>query len=188
MRWPVVLAHVLREDAPRLDATRDVDAHVAVQRRADVVRPQRGCDPDRRRFVAAPGVEGARNLALFVEDVAALLDAACDQHVPVDAEQVLAVEPRLLDLTQRAERLCFTDRHRRGIVTIAPQYSDGVGKAADWLREERRKTLGDWVASAWENPWFPHEPPPSPSAAASRGLGSRRAKPGSACKPLFLFR
>jgi hypothetical protein len=21
-----------------------------------------------------------------------------------------------------------------------------VGKAADWLREERRKTLGDWVA------------------------------------------
>jgi rRNA maturation endonuclease Nob1 len=22
----------------------------------------------------------------------------------------------------------------------------GVGKAADWLREERRKTLGDWVA------------------------------------------
>jgi ribosomal protein S27E len=25
-------------------------------------------------------------------------------------------------------------------------YSSGVGKAADWLREERRKTLGDWVA------------------------------------------
>lgn len=22
----------------------------------------------------------------------------------------------------------------------------GVGKASDWLREERRKTLGDWVA------------------------------------------
>jgi rRNA maturation endonuclease Nob1 len=33
-----------------------------------------------------------------------------------------------------------------------------VGKAADWLREERRKTLGDWVAvclrcgAAWR--WF----------------------------------
>src|SRR5262249_9724033 len=119
---------------------------VAVQRRPDVVRPQRGRDPDRRRLVAAPGVEGAWNLALFVEDVAALLDPSRDQHVPVDAEQVLAVEPRLPDLTQRAERLCFTDRHRRGIVTIAPEYSEGVGKAADWLREERRKTLGDWVA------------------------------------------
>jgi ribosomal protein S27E len=23
---------------------------------------------------------------------------------------------------------------------------DAVGRAADWLREERRKTLGDWVA------------------------------------------
>ncbi len=28
-----------------------------------------------------------------------------------------------------------------------------MGKAADWLREERRKTLGDGVAfSAWGNP------------------------------------
>lgn len=26
------------------------------------------------------------------------------------------------------------------------EYAFGVGKAADWLREERRKTLGDWVA------------------------------------------
>jgi predicted nucleic acid-binding Zn ribbon protein len=25
-----------------------------------------------------------------------------------------------------------------------------VGKAADWLREERRKTLGDWVAFCLE--------------------------------------
>ena len=32
------------------------------------------------------------------------------------------------------------------MLTIAPEYSDRVGKAADWLREERRKTLGDWVA------------------------------------------
>jgi hypothetical protein len=28
-----------------------------------------------------------------------------------------------------------------------PTWHDGVvGKASDWLREERRKTLGDWVA------------------------------------------
>jgi predicted RNA-binding Zn-ribbon protein involved in translation (DUF1610 family) len=25
-------------------------------------------------------------------------------------------------------------------------YTAGVGKASDWLREERRKVLGDWVA------------------------------------------
>jgi ribosomal protein S27E len=25
-------------------------------------------------------------------------------------------------------------------------YARGVGKAGDWLREERRKTLGDWVS------------------------------------------
>ena len=29
---------------------------------------------------------------------------------------------------------------------LAVVYGVGVGKAADWLREERRKTLGDWVA------------------------------------------
>jgi hypothetical protein len=37
-----------------------------------------------------------------------------------------------------------------------------MSKAKHWIPEERRKTLGDWVAfSAWGNPWFPHEPPPS---------------------------
>ena len=36
---PSRAAHVLREDPPRLDAARDVDAHVAVERRADVVGP-----------------------------------------------------------------------------------------------------------------------------------------------------
>jgi ribosomal protein S27E len=30
--------------------------------------------------------------------------------------------------------------------TYARFYSYVVGKAADWLREERRKTLGDWAA------------------------------------------
>jgi hypothetical protein len=30
--------------------------------------------------------------------------------------------------------------------SASPGYSGDVGKAADWLREERRKTLGDWVA------------------------------------------
>jgi hypothetical protein len=39
LRRAVAAAHVLREDPPRLDAAHDVDAHVAVQRRADVVGP-----------------------------------------------------------------------------------------------------------------------------------------------------
>ena len=34
---PSSLAHVLGEDPPRLGAARDVDAHVALDRRADVV-------------------------------------------------------------------------------------------------------------------------------------------------------
>ena len=49
-RRAVDAAHVLREDAPRLDAARDVDTHVALQRRADVVRPHRGRDADRGRL------------------------------------------------------------------------------------------------------------------------------------------
>jgi predicted nucleic acid-binding Zn ribbon protein len=31
-------------------------------------------------------------------------------------------------------------------VRAPPGYAPLMGKAADWLREERRKTLGDWVA------------------------------------------
>ena len=43
-----------------------------------------------------------------------------------------------------------------------------MGKAADWLREERRKTLGDWVAFCLECGFvqryfdeFEHELPPA---------------------------
>ena len=67
-------SHVLREDAPRLDAAGDVDAHVALQRAADVVRPHRAADSDGGSLVAAARVERAGNLALLVEDVPALLD------------------------------------------------------------------------------------------------------------------
>ena len=34
----------------------------------------------------------------------------------------------------------------RGRQRPSRRYIPVVGKAADWLREERRKTLGDWVA------------------------------------------
>ncbi len=96
---PVGATHVLGEDPPRLDTAGDVDAHVAVERRPDVVRPHRGRNTDRRGLVSAPGVERARDLPLLVEDVTALLDPARDHHVAVDPEQVLAVESRLLHLT-----------------------------------------------------------------------------------------
>jgi hypothetical protein len=111
LRRAVAPAHVLRENAPRLDAARDVDAHVAMQWRADVVGAHRGGDPDRRGLVAATGVERARDLALPVEDVAALLEPARQHHVPVDLEQVLAVEARLSHFTQRGDRLGLSDCH-----------------------------------------------------------------------------
>jgi hypothetical protein len=79
-------AHVLREDPPGLDAARHVDAHVAVERCADVLRAHRRGDPDRSGLVAAARVERAGDLALLIEDVAALLDPARDQHVAVDGE------------------------------------------------------------------------------------------------------
>ena len=85
LRRPVDPAHVLREDAPGLDAARDVDAHVALERRADVVRAHRGRDADRRALVASARVERPRDLPLLVEDVAALLDPAGDEHVAVHA-------------------------------------------------------------------------------------------------------
>jgi hypothetical protein len=111
-------AHVLREDAPRLDAADDVHAHVAMERRADVVGAHRGCDADGRGLVPSPRVEGAGDLPLAIEDVAALLDPAGQDHVAVDAEQVLAVEASLADFLQRADRLGFTgDRHRGRTLT-----------------------------------------------------------------------
>ncbi len=95
---PAGAAHVLREDPPGLDTARDVHAHVAVERRADVLRPHRRRHADGRRLVPPARVERAGDLALLVEDVAALLDAARDEHVAVDAEEILAVEAGLADL------------------------------------------------------------------------------------------
>src|SRR5262249_2474743 len=118
LRGAVRAAHVLGEDLPRLDTARDVDAHVAVERRADVVRPHRGRDADGRGLVPTARGGRAGDLALLVQDVAALLDAARDQHVAVDAEEILAVEPRLLDLPERADGLRFArDCHDVAMLT-----------------------------------------------------------------------
>ena len=73
---PMYCAKIRQGSTPR-----DVDAHVAVQRRPDVLAAHRGGDADGGRFVAAARVEGAGNLSLLVEDVPALLDPAREQHV-----------------------------------------------------------------------------------------------------------
>src|SRR5262249_20204279 len=110
--------HVLREDPPRLETPGDVDADVALERRADVVRPHRAPDADRGCLVAPAGIEGAWDLALLVEDVATLLDRARGQHAAEDAEQVLAVETGVFYFLERADRLSFPHGHadvsRRG--------------------------------------------------------------------------
>src|SRR5207237_2062795 len=47
-----------------------------------------------------------------------LLDAAREEHVPVDAEQILAVEPGFPNLAQRADRLGLSrDGHAGNLTT-----------------------------------------------------------------------
>ena len=46
--------------------------------------------------------------------------------------------------TGRRRRLRLDLDGRR--TQLVARYARSVGKAADWLREERRKTLGDWAA------------------------------------------
>jgi hypothetical protein len=50
--------------------------------------------------------------------VAALLDAAGDEHVAVDPEEVLAVQPCVLHLLERAHGLRFTYGH----TAISPSF------------------------------------------------------------------
>jgi hypothetical protein len=88
-----------------------VDSHVAVERRADVVRAHRGADADGCGLVPASRVERPGDLPLLVEDVPPLLDPAGDEHLAVDREQVLAVEACLLHLLERAQRLGFAYGH-----------------------------------------------------------------------------
>jgi hypothetical protein len=54
-----------------------------------------------------------------------------------------------------------------------------MGKAADWLREERRKTLGDWVQHGGT-----HGSPVSPLLHALAPTCSRLAPAGQSPAPL----
>jgi rRNA maturation endonuclease Nob1 len=57
-----------------------------------------------------------------------------------------------------------------------------VGKAADWLREERRKTLGDWVAfclgCGFAQRYFAENEHELPAACAQCGGEIRSRCPG----------
>src|SRR5262249_60005117 len=74
-----------------------------------------------------------------VEDVAALLDAARQQHAAVDAEQVLTVEARLPHLPQRADGLGFPGDRHSGVTlttraTIAPWARRPTGSVRNGAR------------------------------------------------------
>ena len=157
-------AHVLGEDPPRLGAAGDVDAHVALDRRADVVRPHRRRDAHRGTFVAAPGVEGAGDLALPVEDVAPLLDPAGDQHVPVDLEQILPVKIGLSDVLRGLDRYGFSgDCH------------PCIKSSATCGRVERRRPCGrieQWHRDATARSWV-----------TAAGFACAAAGAGGSCSP-----
>ena len=139
-------AHVLGEDPPRLDSTRDVHAHVPLQRAPDVVGSHRGRDAHGRGLVAAPRVERAGDLSLLVEDVAPLLDSAGDQHVAVDAQEVLAIEAGVLHFLERADRLGFPHCHGApsGVGLLHSTHCTGRPSARLGPRATPSSTLERW--------------------------------------------
>ena len=102
---PVDAAEVVGEDPPRLGAAVDVDADVAVQRRADVLGRHRGGHADRGGLVAAPGVERAGDLPLLVERVPGLLQSPRDEHGAVETNQRVAREAEVVHRATLAHRL-----------------------------------------------------------------------------------
>src|SRR5262249_25720002 len=85
-------------------------------------------------LVAASRVEGARDLPLLVEDVAALLDPARDEQVAVDAKEVLAVETCFLHFLERANGLGCTYGHASFPSRLAgrPNSNDPVRRSGVW--------------------------------------------------------
>src|SRR6185503_10767333 len=63
-----------------------------------------------------------------------------------DLQEVLAIEAPFLHVLERATAglgyaRCRHDAHRNDAATVP-----SMGKASDWLREERRNVLGHWSA------------------------------------------
>jgi ribosomal protein S27E len=66
-----------------------------------------------------------------------------------------------------------------------------VGKAADWIREERRKTLGDWVAfcvaCGFTQRYFADAAPALPEKCPSCGGEFRAECPGCGARFVSAF-
>ena len=66
-----------------------------------------------------------------------------------------------------------------------------MGKASDWLREERRKTLGDWVAFCLECGhalrYFEENEPSLPAACPTCGGPMRHRCPACAARFSSVF-
>ena len=89
---PVHPSHVLSEDPPRREAADDVHAHVALRGRRRVLWPEGHAASDGGSLVPATRVEASGHLALLVEDQAALLDTARQQHRAKHPDQLFASE------------------------------------------------------------------------------------------------
>src|SRR4029079_12050330 len=124
-----------------------------------------------RRLVPAARVERAWDLALAVENVAALLHAARDHHVAVDLKQVLPVEAPLLHVLERAARLGNArERH----CTLR---GEETGKAAGIVTTTCRRRAATVVL------WARRPTGSARSGATSWGTGrpsaSNAARPGA---------
>ena len=84
------LPRKLRNASRRRHAAREVAGELAVERRADVVGPERVAAAARHALLAAAGVDRARDAALAVEHPHALLDQPVQQHEPEEREPVIA--------------------------------------------------------------------------------------------------
>src|SRR5213079_2385387 len=104
------------------------------------------------------------NLPLQVEDVAALLDSARQQHGAVDAEQVLAIEARVAHLFQRADGLGFPgDRHGRATLTIG-------ATIAPWGRPRTGCVMSGARCSATGSPFASSAVPHDAGSSSSRTM------------------
>ena len=86
------LAAQLGHQRPRVGAARERVAVVAVGGDEVVVGPQQAHGADADRLLADVEVEEAADLALDVELRAALLEAADEQHLPVQRERFVSVQ------------------------------------------------------------------------------------------------
>ena len=119
VRRPADAAHVLAEHAPGLDAAVEVQAEVAMQRRRHVLGRHGRRDADGGRLVPLAGVERARQLALLVEHVPALVEPPREHQRVQDAHQRVAIEPERSSILQPAAGLRSPNARNRHAASVA---------------------------------------------------------------------